>query len=145
MRQARLNARIVRRLAPNAPRTRLARALFMATASGRPFELPYAPVHRAVHDMATAPGFRETLRALEVRNFQDGAAIKVPVTIAFGSRDRVLLPLLARRRAQVPKQARWLKLPGCGHLPMFDDPEAVAALLIEGSRRGATNPESVAS
>src|SRR3954454_24230741 len=32
MRQTRLNARIIRRVAPNAPRTRLARALFMTTA-----------------------------------------------------------------------------------------------------------------
>jgi pimeloyl-ACP methyl ester carboxylesterase len=78
MRQARLNARIVRRLAPDAPRARLTRALFMATASGQPFKVPYEPVRRAVHDMATAPGFRETLRAMEVRNFRDGAAIQVP-------------------------------------------------------------------
>ena len=145
MRQTRLNARVVRRLAPNAPRTRLARALFMATASGQPFKVPYEPVHRAVHDMATAPGFGETLRAMEMRNFRDGAAIQVPVTIAFGSRDRVLLPLLARRRAELPEHTRWQKLPGCGHIPMFDDPEAVAALLIEGSQRDAANLESVRS
>jgi pimeloyl-ACP methyl ester carboxylesterase len=142
MRQVRLNARIVRRLAPNAPRTRLARALFMATASGRPFTVPYEPVHRAVHDMATAPGFRETLRAMEKANFRDGAAIQVPVTIAFGSRDRVMLPVVARRRAQLPEQARWCKLSGCGHIPMFDDPEAVAALLVEASGRSAVDLQS---
>jgi len=45
MRQTRLNARVIRRLAPNAPRSRLARALFMATASGHPLSLPYPPVH----------------------------------------------------------------------------------------------------
>src|SRR5215213_597191 len=91
MRQTRLNARVVRRLAPNAPRTRLVRALFMCTASGRPFSVPYEPVLRAVHDMATAAGFGETLRAMESRRFRDGAAIEVPVTVAFGSRDRVML------------------------------------------------------
>ena len=65
MRQARLNARVTRRLAPHAPRTRLARGLAMLQVSGRPFRLPYDPVRTAVHDMATAPGFRETLRGLE--------------------------------------------------------------------------------
>jgi hypothetical protein len=36
MRRTRLNARIIRRLAPNVPQTRLARALFMATTSDDP-------------------------------------------------------------------------------------------------------------
>jgi pimeloyl-ACP methyl ester carboxylesterase len=142
MRQTRLNARIIRRLAPNAPKTRLARALFMATASGHPFKVPYEPVRRAVHDMATAPGFRETLRAMERCSFRDGAAIQVPVTVAFGSRDRVLLPLIARRRTELPQQTRWHKLPGSGHIPMFDDPEAVAALLTAASRTDVVNPKA---
>jgi pimeloyl-ACP methyl ester carboxylesterase len=130
LRQARLNARITRRVAPNAPRTRLARGLSMFQASGRPFRLPYGPVRTAVHDLAAAPGFRETLRALEKRRFEDGAAITVPVTVAFGSRDRVLLPRVARRRDQLPDQTRWVTLPGCGHIAVFDDPGAVVDLLL---------------
>ncbi len=135
MRQARLNARVTRRLAPHAPRTRLARGLAMLQVSGRPFRLPYEPVRTAVHDMATAPGFRETLRGLEQHRFEDGAAITAPVTIAFGSRDRVLLPIVSRRRDQLPDHARWVTLAGCGHVPMFDDPHAVTDLL-----RAATDP-----
>jgi hypothetical protein len=65
------------------------------------------------------------------------------VTIAFGSRNRVLLPLMARRRAELPEQTRWQKIPGCGHIPMFDDPGAVAALLTESSQLGATDLESL--
>ncbi len=130
MRQARLNARITRRLAPDAPRTRVARGLAMLQASGHPFRLPYGPVRTAVHDMAAAPGFRETLRALERGRFTDGAAISAPVTVAFGSRDRVLLPVVARRRDQLPDQTRWVTLHGCGHVPVFDDPGAVVDLLL---------------
>jgi pimeloyl-ACP methyl ester carboxylesterase len=88
MRQVRLTAKITRRVAPNAPRTRLGLGLSLIQASGHPFSLPHEPVKTAVHDMAAAPGFRETLRALEKRQFEDGAAITVPVTVAFGSRDR---------------------------------------------------------
>jgi len=135
MRQARLNAKITRRLAPNAPRGRVSRGLSMMQASGHPFRLPYEPVRTAIHDLAAAPGFRKTLRALEKRQFEDGAAITVPVTVAFGSRDRVLLPGVARRRDQLPDQTRWVTLSGCGHVPMFDDPEAVVDLL-----RAATDP-----
>ena len=98
MRQARVNARIVRRLFPRAPRSRAGRALAAAQVAGHPFRMPYGPVHDTVHALATAPGFRETLRALEKTRFTDGAAITVPVTVAFGTRDRVLLPGIARHR-----------------------------------------------
>lgn len=130
MRQARLAAKITRRVAPNAPKTRLSRGLSFLQASGHPFQLPEEPVRRAIHDMAATPGFRETLRGLEKRQFEDGAAITVPVTVAFGSRDRVLLPGVARRRGELPDQTRWVELSGCGHVPMFDDPRAVVELLL---------------
>jgi pimeloyl-ACP methyl ester carboxylesterase len=133
MRQARLNARIVRRVLPNAPRTRLGRAFAASQVSGHPFQVPYQPAHDTVHAMASAPGFRETLRALEKTRFTDGAAITVPVTVAFGTRDRVLLPGVARHRDQLPEQTRWVKLRGCGHVPMVDDPDATADLLLRAS------------
>jgi len=98
-----------------------------------PVRAAYEPVKTAIHDMATAPGFRETLRALEKTQFEDGAAITVPVIVAFGSPDRVLLPKVARRRDQLPDQTRWVTLSECGHIPMFDDPEATADLLLQAS------------
>jgi pimeloyl-ACP methyl ester carboxylesterase len=136
MRQVRLAAKITRRVAPNAPRTRLSRGLSMVQASGHPFRLPYEPVKTAVHDMAAAPGFRETLRALEKRQFEDGAAIAVPVTVAFGSRDRLLLRRAWRRVDQLPPDTRVGALPGCGHLPMADDPAAVVALVTASAGSG---------
>jgi pimeloyl-ACP methyl ester carboxylesterase len=145
MRQARLNARIVRRLRPNAPRTRAGRALAASQVSGHPFRMPYEPARDAIHAMATAPGFRETLRALEKDRFSGGAAITVPVTVAFGTRDRVLLPGVARRRDQLPEQARWVRLRGCGHLPMVDDPAATADLLLQASDPDAAPDLGVAA
>jgi pimeloyl-ACP methyl ester carboxylesterase len=134
MRQARLNARIIRRLAPRAPRTRLAKVLFMAQSTGHPFRVPNQLARRSVHDLAAASGFRKTLRAAERRSFRDGAAIHVPVTVAFGSRDRVLPPVVTRRRKELPAHTRWVTPPGLGHIAMFDDPETVAALLLDASR-----------
>ncbi len=133
MRQARLNARIVHRLFPRAPRTRVARALAASQVSGHPFQVPYQPARDTVHAMASAPGFRETLRALEKERFTGGAEITVPVTVAFGTRDRVLLAGVSRRRDQLPGQTRWVRLRGCGHVAMFDDPAATAALLLQAS------------
>jgi pimeloyl-ACP methyl ester carboxylesterase len=136
MRQFRINAKLARRLAPDAPESRLVRGVSMLPASGRPFSLPYEPVRTIVRDMAAAPGFRETLRALESSRFSDGAGITAAVTIAFGSRDMVMLPGIARRRDQLPDHTRWVTMPGCGHLQMLDDPAAVVELLL-----AATDPD----
>jgi pimeloyl-ACP methyl ester carboxylesterase len=133
LRQSRVNARIVRRLAPKAPRTRLARALFFAQVSAHPTRVPYGPGRRAVHDMATTPGFREALRGLEKGHFRGGAEIPVPVTVIFGVGDQVLGPRSARRREQMPAHTRWFDLRGSGHMPMLDDLPAVVGLLLEGS------------
>jgi pimeloyl-ACP methyl ester carboxylesterase len=140
MRQSRVNARIVRRLAPDAPRSRWARAAFMAQLSGHPSKVSYAMANGAIHDMATAPGFRKTLHAAERTGFRHGAEIRVPVTVAFGTRDRVLPPVITRRRHELPPQTRWIKIKGAGHVPMFDEPGAVVTLLLHGSGPHAGEP-----
>jgi pimeloyl-ACP methyl ester carboxylesterase len=57
----------------------------------------------------------------------------VPVTIAWGSKDRLLPPAQARvARARVP-HATHLDLPGCGHVPMTDNPGLVVSVLLAGS------------
>jgi pimeloyl-ACP methyl ester carboxylesterase len=54
--------------------------------------------------------------------------IDVPVTLAWPEYDR-----LVARPAQLPPNVRNVALPGCGHLPTWDDPAAVAAVLLSGS------------
>jgi pimeloyl-ACP methyl ester carboxylesterase len=76
-------------------------------------------VMRAV--FAASPRFTATLPA------------DVPVTIAWGAADRVLPPSNARvARRQLPR-ATFVRLDGCGHVPMTDDPELVARVLLKGS------------
>jgi pimeloyl-ACP methyl ester carboxylesterase len=140
LRQSRVNARLVHRLAPDAPRTRLARALFFAQVSAHPTRVPYGPGRRAVHDMASTSGFRQVLRGLENGHFRGGAEIHVPVTVIFGVGDQVLGARSARRREQMPAHTRWFDLTGSGHMPMLDDPPAVAGLLLEGSGSDRLRP-----
>lgn len=132
LRQSRLNARIVRRLTPNAPRTRLARSLFFAQISAHPSRVPYQLGRRTLHDMATTSGFGRTLRAIARNRFKDGALITVPVTVIFGVGDQVLLTRSTRRRDELPISTRWVDLPGSGHMPMLDDAPAVARMLLDG-------------
>jgi pimeloyl-ACP methyl ester carboxylesterase len=133
LRHSRFNARIVRRLAPSAPRTRLARSLFFAQASAHPSRVPYELGRRTVHDMATTSGYRRAVRGIERNRFKDGALITVPVTVVFGRGDQVLLRRSTRRREELPTHTRWVDLPGSGHMPMLDDAPAVARLLLDGS------------
>jgi len=57
----------------------------------------------------------------------------VPVTIAWGTSDRVLPQSNARVARQQLPLARFVPLPGCGHVPMTDDPELIAKVLLDGS------------
>jgi pimeloyl-ACP methyl ester carboxylesterase len=84
--------------------------------------------------LAQAPGWEATLPISREYVFRDGAELDgVPVTIGWGTRDRLLIPRQAERaRAMLPR-ARHVPLPGCGHIPMSDDPDGVAALLLAGS------------
>ena len=64
------------------------------------------------------------------------AAAGIPTTIAWGRRDLLLFPHQARRARRALPGARFVALPGVGHVPMGDDPERIAALLLESSRTG---------
>ncbi|QNS07535.1 alpha/beta fold hydrolase [Streptomyces xanthii] len=80
-----------------------------------------------------APGFRETLRAGRTVQFRDDIP-EIPVTVAWGTRDRLLLRRQGVRAKQVLPGARLVRLPGCGHVPMNDDPALVARVILDTSR-----------
>lgn len=54
----------------------------------------------------------------------------VPVTVAWGTRDRILWPRQARRAAALLPRARHVWLYRAGHVPMIDEPERVASLIL---------------
>ncbi|MEV4617521.1 alpha/beta fold hydrolase [Asanoa sp. NPDC049573] len=72
--------------------------------------------------------FRAVARAS--RGYAFSGAPTVPVTVAWGTRDLIL----RYRQAAVARRglplARHVDLPGCGHVPMSDDPDLVADLIL---------------
>ena len=78
-------------------------------------------------------GLTRRCRRSAPSSFAGGERIAVPVTIAWGAKDRLLLPRQARRAARAIPRARIVLLEGCGHVPTYDDPEQVARVLLEGS------------
>ena len=79
--------------------------------------------------LGDAPGWDATLPHTRRHLFHDGEQLRVPVTIAWGTKDRLLRPRQAERARAMLPSARHLPLPDCGHVPMSDDPEGIAALL----------------
>ncbi len=114
--------------------TPLGRTVMLGTFFGKPQQLSASAAAEGVRALAGAPWFDATLEALLHDRFSGGEQIKAPVTIAWGTRDRVLLPRQApRARREVPG-AKLLMLEGCGHVPTFDDPDRVARVLLDGSQ-----------
>lgn len=100
---------------------------------GRPRKRAGEEAVQDLVQLARAPGWQATLPHTRGYAFCGGDELQVPVTIGWGTRDRLLVPRQAERaRARLP-QARHVPLPGCGHIPMSDDPEGVAALLLVAS------------
>ncbi|MGW7201101.1 alpha/beta fold hydrolase [Streptomyces chryseus] len=79
-----------------------------------------------------ATGFAATLSAGRSVLFTDDVP-DIPVTIAWGSRDRLLLRRQGVRAKQAIPGARLVRLPGCGHVPMNDDPALVARVILDTS------------
>jgi pimeloyl-ACP methyl ester carboxylesterase len=81
-------------------------------------------------------GFHATLPHTARYDFPAGD-LPVPATIAWGTRDALLLPTQARRARERLPGAHHVWLRGCGHVPTSDDPDQVAAVLLRGSAAGA--------
>jgi pimeloyl-ACP methyl ester carboxylesterase len=113
-------------------RSKLMRKLLLGRIFGRPERLPLSDIQESARVMRTTRGFDEHLRQTSRTRFTGGRDIEVPVTIAFGERER-LIPPRARRGEELPSTTRWVSLPGCGHVPTWDAPELVAATILEGT------------
>jgi pimeloyl-ACP methyl ester carboxylesterase len=139
-----LSARTARALAPRADallRPVLGRRVLLQQLAGHPERIPPADGAEHFRALAAAPWFDETLEVLSRERFTGGEQITVPVTIAFGEKDRLLLPRQSRRAQRAIPHARVIPLRGCGHVPTYDDPSQVARVLLEGSAVSA-RPES---
>jgi pimeloyl-ACP methyl ester carboxylesterase len=105
-----------------------ARRLALAGTMAHPERVPREDAVRLVRAYAAAPGYETVNAAMRAGRFQSLEQIRVPLTFGWPDRDR-----LVRRPAHLPQQARNVVLRDCGHLPMWDDPQQVADLLLAGS------------
>lgn len=117
-------------LAPRILRTRAGRRVLLGHAFGDPTLVPPDDAAMLARALARASGFHPALVATHMGRFEGGAGIDVPVSIVFGGRDRVV-PAAARRRDELPAHTAWHEPPALGHVPMWDDPDLVAKLILD--------------
>jgi pimeloyl-ACP methyl ester carboxylesterase len=139
----RVSLRLSRRLAQHAERPvsrllryRFARALVFGQTHGHPTRVSAEQARAAIQALGSCPGFEATLKATASRHYVGGSSIEAPVTVAFGSRDVLLLRHQSRHLDELPPTARTAHLHGCGHVPMSDAPAAVADLIRHSTGHG---------
>jgi pimeloyl-ACP methyl ester carboxylesterase len=111
-------------------RTRAGRVALFSQTFGFPARLPAQEALATLRDAWAAPAMSGALDAFSDFRFQAPDQLRsVPLTIAWGDRDR-LLPyrLQAPRARKLLPWATHVTL-GAGHVPFYDDPTAVAAVI----------------
>lgn len=112
---------------PAALRTALGAQMF-----ARPAEVPPEDIAALARGLAESPGTRATLRgAFGYEVTGGGQELPVPTTVLWGQRDALLRPRQARRVVTRLPLARVAPLPGCGHVPVWDDPGLVSRAILD--------------
>ncbi|GGN97090.1 hydrolase [Actinoplanes lobatus] len=127
---------VATRLSPSLPRIMASpagRSAFCALFYAHPARLDPAGSVHAARALAGAPGFAEARDAfthLRPWSFAEAGSLpRIPVTIAWGTRDAILPFHQSRRARTILPTARHVTLPSAGHLPFSDAPTPCAALL----------------
>ena len=128
----RVAARSIRPLVPALSASTAGRAVLYGAMLSRPSRVTPEQAQGDVAGFVSAGAAMRAVFAGPMR-FTGSVPDDVPVTVAWGRSDRVLLPGNARVAQRQLPQARFSTLPGCGHVPMTDDPDLVAKVLLEGS------------
>jgi pimeloyl-ACP methyl ester carboxylesterase len=124
----RLLARVARPIAPRLVRSARGRRALLRGSFAHPERVPPADALELVRAYADAPGYSAVNRAMRAGTFGPLERVRVPVTLVWPELDRIVT-----RVDDTPPEVRVVTLRGCGHVPMWDDPEAVADALLTGS------------
>ncbi|GAA2392913.1 alpha/beta fold hydrolase [Streptomyces glaucosporus] len=113
-------------------RSAIGRAALTGAVYARPGRRSPRAVVAETRALREAPGFESALEAGRAGDEAWAADVPdIPVTIAWGTRDRLLPRQQGVRAKQAIPGARLVRLPGCGHVPMNDDPALVARVVLD--------------
>lgn len=93
------------------------------------------PTDHALGDLRNMLAARPAVAQLFRGAYRFEGPLPVPATIAWSQHDKVLLPYQAKVAQQRLPEAFHTVIPGVGHVPMSDDPQAVARTILDSIAR----------
>ena len=120
-----------------AARSRLIKQVVYSSLMAHPSRVP---IDHVIGDTRAFMYARPTLRTMltAAEPFTEQIPRDVPVTVAWSGRDLVLPRWQADTAKRRLPHAEHVMLRGVGHVPMFDNPRAIAQVLLRGSVPAAT-------
>ena len=131
----------MRWLARNAPapegllRNRAGRTVFAGPSLGKPWRIDPDDLIEQTRLFADAPGFDPTLEHTLDAQVAGLDEIRCPVLVLWGTKDVILIPRQGRRFERLIADCELRYLKGLGHVPMSDDPDALAQAIGECAKR----------
>ncbi|MUM19024.1 alpha/beta fold hydrolase [Mycobacterium sp. CBMA271] len=120
------------------------RAALLHNGIPRADRLPVDVVRGIFQDMyRSGPTLRSAMHYATTAHFEGGQSISVPITVAFGDLDKILPERTCQFRDPLPRHTRWVSLPGCGHMPMFDNPALIVRTILDGIGESVATSEDV--
>ena len=116
------------------------RSLFFAMERSRPWQLPADDAGQLLLDFAQAPGYVETVQASMVDVPTRLDHITCPVLFLQGTADP-LVSLQSPRFLAFVRHAQLQWLPGLSHVPISDDPQLVATIMLKFLKTATDNSE----
>jgi pimeloyl-ACP methyl ester carboxylesterase len=129
----RLMYAVTRRIRPHAgalTRPTAGRMAIFSLVSARPWRIDPEEARHVVEALADADAFPATLEHTITGRAERLDEVRTPAVVAWGTRDLLLPPRQAARCARAIPGAELRMLAGCGHVPMWDDPELVARAIL---------------
>lgn len=122
---------------------RWARAASMAPLFAHPGRIAPDEFLGDAHALRDCTSFVRVLRSGATYHYTSRPS--VPTTIAWGTKDRILLPSQADEARRRLPAVTHVSLPDCGHVPMLDAPDLITRTILEQTRATADVPTAAAA
>jgi pimeloyl-ACP methyl ester carboxylesterase len=101
----------------------------------KPLNLNPEEAAYSIRAIGNAPSLRSAERWMSRHEWEGFDTIECPVTILWGTKDRLIGVHQATRVKRLIPLAEVIEMPGMGHVPMADDPDRLAAAILRAAGR----------
>jgi pimeloyl-ACP methyl ester carboxylesterase len=135
-------AQLLEPVAATLTSTAAGRSVFFGMERSRPWQLTSGDAHELLLEFARSPGYVSAVQAIPFDVPRGVRRITCPVLLMQGTADPLVSAQTPRYLALLPRaRMRWL--PGLSHVPISDDPDLVARLMLDFLRDQRAAPSTL--